>query len=76
MEDNPSSESGIESAVDALALRPASSEKGLAVSDNRRTDPNWMFMAFCAFQDFSAIREHLAKVWADHRAGKVDIVVA
>lgn len=76
LEDNPAGESGIEGAIDALSLRPTAPKGKSPAVDNRSTDPSWMFMAFCTFQDFNAIREYLANLWADHKVGKVDLVIA
>ncbi|QDS71162.1 hypothetical protein FKW77_010063 [Venturia effusa] len=78
VEESLSDETVFERGIDALSLQPSSAtRREMALSkEEPRTDPNWMFMAFCTFQDFNAIREYLAGVWADHKAGKVDLVVA
>jgi hypothetical protein len=38
------------------------------------TDPNWLFKAFCAFQDFNNIRKYVKGLWESHRDGKADLV--
>jgi hypothetical protein len=40
------------------------------------SDADWLFEAFCTFDDFENIRTYVFGLWEEHRSGKIDFVVA
>ncbi|KAF8857362.1 hypothetical protein BDZ45DRAFT_726753 [Acephala macrosclerotiorum] len=44
--------------------------------EEANTERDWFFKAYCAFQDFNDIREHVKGVWKGYRDGEVDLVAA
>lgn len=47
-----------------LTLSPlkSSNNKMARQKDNLNTEPNWMFEAYCTFQDFDDIRQHMMQL--------------